>query len=81
MISCANHDYIEIACMYRFEMRLVLVNGQVAQGKAFQTKLNENKEECLVLETKSGNKLIVLEQVVSIEAVTENPHFGKVDFR
>ena len=49
MISCANHDYIEIACMYRFEMRLVLENGQVAQGKAFQTALNENKEECLVL--------------------------------
>ncbi len=81
MISCANHDYIEIACMYRFEVRLVLENGRVAQGKAFQTVLNENKEECLVLETKSGNKLIVLEQVVSIEAVTDNPHFGKVSFR
>jgi Rho-binding antiterminator len=81
MISCANHDYIEIACMYRFELRLVLENGQVAHGKAFQTVLNENKEECLVLETKSGNKLIVLEQVVSIEAVTDNSHFGKVSFR
>ena len=81
MISCANHDYIEIACMYRFEVRLVLENGWVAQGKAFQTVLNENKEECLVLETKSGNKLIVLQQVVSIEAVTDNPHFGKVSFR
>lgn len=81
MISCANHDYIEIACMYRFEIRLVLKNGQVEQGKAFQTTLNKNKEECLVLETQAANKLIVLEQVVSIEAVTENPHFGKVDFR
>ena len=81
MISCANHDYIEIACMYRFEIRLVLKNGQVEQGKAFQTALNENKEECLVLETQAGNKLIVLQQVVSIEAVTDNPHFGKVDFR
>ncbi len=81
MISCANHDYIEIACMYRFEIRLVLKNGQVEQGKAFQTTLNKNKEECLVLETQAANKLIVLEPVVSIEAVTENPHFGKVGFR
>ena len=81
MISCANHDYIEIACMYHFEMRLILENGQIVQGKASLTALNENKEECLALEIQSGSELIVLQQVVSIEAVTENPHFGKVSFR
>lgn len=63
MISCANHDYIEIACMYRFEICLVLENGQVAQGKALQTELNENKEECLVLETQSLNMATLMPEM------------------
>ncbi len=80
MISCANHDYVEIACMYRFEVNLVLTNGQVARGKAVQTAYNDKREECLILETGSGNKAIVLDQVASMEAVTNNPHFEKIDF-
>ena len=81
MISCAHHDYVEIACMYHFVVRLVFDNGQIIQGKAFQTVYDENKQECIVLETESGNEMVVLEQVVSMEAVTKNPHFEKVDFR
>lgn len=80
MISCANHDYVEIACMYRFVVKLVLRNGEIVQGKALQTAYNENREECIVLDTERGNKQIVLEQVASIEAVTQNPHFEKINF-
>lgn len=81
MISCATHDYVEIACMYRFEVRLALENGQVVQGKALETAYDESKQECVVLETPSGHEMIVLEQVLSMEAVTENSHFGVVDFK
>ncbi len=80
MISCANHDYIEIACMYGFEVKLVCKNNQIAQGKASQTTFNENREECVVLITEEGNKEVVLEQVAFMEAVTKNPHFDKIDF-
>ena len=31
MISCANHDYVEIACMYRFVVKLVFKNGKVVE--------------------------------------------------
>ena len=80
MISCANHDYVEIACMYRFEVKLVLKNGKVVQGKAVQTACNENRDECIVLRTEIGNEEIVLEQIALLEAVTKNPHFEKIDF-
>jgi len=81
MISCANHDYVEIACMYRLVVKLVFRNGPFVQGKALQTAYNDNKEECIVLQTESGHKKIVLEQLASMEAVTKNPHFEKIDFR
>jgi Rho-binding antiterminator len=66
--------------MYGFEVKLVFKNGQTVQGKAFQTTLNENKEECVVLETERGIEKIVLAQLISMEAVTKNPHFKKIDF-
>ena len=80
MISCAVHDYVEIACMYHFTVKLVLKNGQTVEGKAVQTVINECKEECVVLDTETGNKEIVLEQIISMGAVTKNPHFEKIDF-
>lgn len=80
MISCANHDYVEIACMYGFELKLVFKNGHIVQGKACQTAYNENREECIVLETERGNEKIVLEQLASMEAVSKNRHFQKIEF-
>ena len=81
MISCANHDFVEIACMYHFEVKLVLKSGKIVRGKAFQTAYNENKEECLVLEPDTDNESVVLEQVALMEAVTRNPHFDKVEIK
>ena len=80
MISCASHDYVEIACLYGFEVKLVFKIDKVEQGKALQTTVNDNKEECLVLETDRGIEMIVLEQVASMEAITKNPHFEKIAF-
>jgi Rho-binding antiterminator len=80
LISCANHDYVEIACMYKFEVKLVLKNSRIVKGKALQTTYNENREECIVLKTEIGSVKIVLEQVASMEAVRKNPHFGKINF-
>jgi Rho-binding antiterminator len=85
LISCDIHDYVEIACMYRFEVKLVVKvgqvkNGQIVQGIAFQTTYNKNREECVVLKTEKGNEEIVLEQIASMEAVTKNPHFEKIAF-
>ena len=80
MISCANHDYVEIACMYHFKVKLYLKNSRIVEGKALQTTYNENKEECIILETEIGKQEIVLERVASMEAVRKNPHFDKINF-
>lgn len=80
MISCHIHDYVEIACMYRIEVKLALKNNQTIQGVAMQTAYSDNKEECIVIKTKRGDEQVVLDQVVSMEAITKNSHFNKVNF-
>ena len=66
--------------MYRFDVKLVFKNGKIVQGKALQTAYNENRKECVVIETGLGSEKIVLEQLASMEAVTKNPHFEKIHF-
>lgn len=78
MISCASHDYVEIACLYRFEVELVFKDGAIVRGKALQTTYNVNKEECILLNTGQGNASFVLEDIATMEAITKNPHFEKV---
>lgn len=41
MISCNQYDYIEIACMYKFPLRLTLVSNQVVEGTAIDTVLDK----------------------------------------
>jgi Rho-binding antiterminator len=80
MISCQIHDYVEIACMYCIEVKLALKNNQTIQGVALQTAYSDNKEECIVIRTKRGDEQVVLDHVVSMEAVTINSHFNKINF-
>lgn len=80
MISCDNHDYVEIACMYRIEVKLGFKDGKVVQGVALQTTYNEKRKECIVIKTKFRDELFVLDQVVLMEAITTNLYFDKVRF-
>jgi Rho-binding antiterminator len=66
--------------MYHFVVKLIFKNSQIVQGRAVQTAYNGNREECIVVETEQGNEEIALEQIASMEAITKNPHFEKIDF-
>lgn len=79
MISCANHDYVEIACMYRLHVKIVSKNAQTIIGIAIETTFNKNREECVVLETTVNSQMIVLDQIATMEAVTRNLHFDKIN--
>lgn len=80
MISCNDHDYIEIACMYRYPIRLTLRSDSIVDGIALDTQRNENKEECIKIDCDGSEKLVVLENISTIEVRVENPHFTKVSF-
>ena len=80
MISCAQHDYVEIACMYKLPVILTLKSGEELEGVAMDTQRNQQREECLKLKTGNDDQLVVLDQIRRMVAVESNPHFDKVDF-
>ncbi len=45
MLSCHQHDYIEIACMYHLEIDLMLNDGHHVIGIALDTIYNKNHEQ------------------------------------
>lgn len=80
MISCDRHDYIEIACMYRFSVELTLKSGKRVVGIAQTIELNQKREECINLHDNNKAILVVLTELISMRALKANPHFDRVDF-
>ncbi len=80
MITCDQHDYIEIACTYRFSIELTLNDGTSSTGIAKDTAYNDDKKECIVINNNTDDVFIPLGNVKSMKALTTNPHFDIVNF-
>lgn len=80
MISCHLHDYIEIACLYGFEVRLLLKDGSSCEGQAITTETSSDKIEWFILHQQNGDLRIQYEDIKTMQALTRNPHFDRVDF-
>ena len=80
MISCNTHDFVEIACMYKLPLLVTCKNFTELEGSALDIKLDENKQECLVLLHKSFNHMVLLEDIKSMTCPIKNRHFLSVDF-
>jgi len=80
MISCDIHDYIEIACTFGYAITLTMKSGKVIKGKALDTQLDTNRKECILIKNDQKECLVVLDELASMKASTENPHFNLVSF-
>lgn len=81
MISCEQHDYIEVACLYNYRVRLTLDSGAQLAGVAVDTVRNHDKEECIKIRDESSEHLVVLGSITTMEALVENPHFKAISFK
>lgn len=79
-MKCAEQDYIEIACLYKMPIVLMLDNSDKVEGVAKDTAYNEHKEECIVLDTDGGELCIALILIHSMQALEANPHFTSIHF-
>lgn len=48
MLDCDKHDYVEIVCLYRYPLRLILSNGTVLSGTAVDTRYNARDRKSVV---------------------------------
>lgn len=79
IISCAQYDYFEIACMHHYEVELTLNNGDVVIGKAHNVKVVKDgdvRKEVLDLAL-MNNQIINIELMTihKMRAITDNLHF------
>lgn len=80
MISCQTFDYIEIACMYQLPIRLVGKDFSEIRGKALNTLINDNRQECIELSQINGQKVrVALDDIQVMQAEKANPHFAWVN--
>lgn len=80
IISCELHDFVEVACMYGYQLKLILKNNQVIEGKAIDIVNSPEKHECLVIESASRQK-IELTQLARMQVLTPNAKFSEVIFQ
>lgn len=80
MISCEKYDYIEIACMHRYPIKLTMKEGNVVLGIALDTARNESRQECLMINADDGEVLVVLDDISILEVSVGNQHFKSISF-
>lgn len=78
MISCDQHDYIEIACTFAYPLRVTMRSGAVFECIALDTGLNERRQECVQVRVDDQLQLLVLDDIATLEAKVSNPHFSKI---
>ncbi len=79
-ISCDLHDYIELACMHNYRVRLTLNNHQIIEGKALNTLTTAEKQEYLIIGIGPEQSRIELNQLKKMEVLTHNAKFNEVSF-
>ncbi|MCG9759314.1 MULTISPECIES: Rho-binding antiterminator [Pseudoalteromonas] len=80
MISCQQYDYIELACLKRLKVTIEMKDGDVVRGRCENTAIVD-KQECLVLEQESQAVTVMLAEITSISADTDNPYFTTLRFQ
>ncbi len=80
MISCDQHDYIEIVCTFNYPVKLTMKAGNVIVCTALDTALNDKRAECIKVRLEEDECLIVLDDVSMLEVCVDNPHFHSICF-
>ena len=78
LISCASHNYIEIACLYGYQIKLFLKNKQTIKGKAVAISTSK-KREYLLLDNGQEQKIELIE-INELQVLTPKAKFQKISF-
>jgi Rho-binding antiterminator len=58
-----------------------MATGVQIEGVALDTARNENRAECIKIQTDNGVQLVVLAELVKLAITIDNPHFTEVNFQ
>lgn len=78
-VACDLHDFIEIACMYHYQVKLTLKDQTSIEGKAIDILIGSDKREYLVIDT-GQKQQIELNQLKKLQVLTPKAQFSEVSF-
>lgn len=79
-LNCELHDYLEIACMHGYNLKIEMIDGQgFVDARALTTRTAPSKEEFLVLHNASGQFELRLDQLLAITPLDTNASFGRIE--
>jgi Rho-binding antiterminator len=79
-ISCELHDYLEIACLYGYRVKLTLKDQQIIEGKAIDVLTTAEKREYLMIDNGLEHQNIESNQLSKMQVLTANSLFKEVFF-
>lgn len=76
-LACDLYDYLEIACMHRYQLDIELVDGSHLLGQALTTQTTA-KEEFLLIRTSDGEQRLRMDRLLAITPQDADASFGRV---
>ncbi|RJX74676.1 Rho-binding antiterminator [Pseudomonas sp. LS-2] len=76
-LNCDLYDYLEIACMHGYRLKVELVNGQIFEGTPLTTRTASSKEE--FLQFADGIEEVRMDQLAAITPLDDGASFGRVE--
>ncbi|MEX1214512.1 Rho-binding antiterminator [Saccharospirillum sp.] len=81
ILDCDLHDYLEIACMHRYDLLVELLSGGQFNARALTTYTAKGKGEYLVLEADAGQQEVRIDRLLAITPLNPKACFGRVTFK
>lgn len=82
ILHCDLHDYLEIACLYKIEVTITLLNNSCYSGKLLTTGVNKATGEFITISLGENNDImnIAMMSLKSMQPHSKNIHFDHVVF-
>lgn len=81
-LQCDLHDFLEIACLYRYWLRVELRDGPTFDAQAFTTHTRRNSqeglEEYLEVRVDDASREIRLDRLHAITPLEPTARFGRI---
>lgn len=77
-IACDIHDYLEIACLRNYHLRIELGDGSSLRGRALATETRADKSEWLQLDDRGRRFSVRLDQIMAFTPLESNAEFGRI---
>jgi Rho-binding antiterminator len=79
-INCELHDFLEIACLYGYRVKLTLKDQKIIEGKALDVLTTTEKREYLIIDNGREQQQIESNQLRKMQVLTPNALFKEVFF-